>query len=87
MLMVEVGQAIARFARVAAIERDELLGREISVPAERFEDAEDVVIGDGVALSRSAGVCRGVPRTLCRFYGANPNRYRGRLPARSETKL
>ena len=44
--VVEVGEAIANGARVPTIERDELFGRELRMPAQRFEDAADVVVGD-----------------------------------------
>jgi hypothetical protein len=51
LLVIEVGQAIARLALVPAIEGDDLLGGELGVPAQRFEDAEDVVVGDRGALT------------------------------------
>ena len=51
LLMVEVSQPVACLARVAAIEGDELLCCEMGVPAQRFEDAEDVMVGDRIALA------------------------------------
>ena len=51
LLVIEVGQPIAGLALVAAIEGDDLLGGELGVPAQRLEDAEDVVVGDRGALA------------------------------------
>ena len=51
LFVIEVGEAIARLARVAAIEGDDLFGGELGVPTQRLEDAEDVVVGDRGALA------------------------------------
>ena len=50
-LVIEVGESIAGLALIAAIKGDDLLGGELGVPAERLEDAEDVVVGDRGALA------------------------------------
>ena len=44
--VIEVGEAIANGARVAAIEGDELFGGELRMSAQRFKDAENVIVSD-----------------------------------------
>ena len=50
-LVKKIGQAIARLAGMATIERDKLFCGELQISAQRFEDAENIMLGDLGALA------------------------------------
>ena len=57
--VIEIGEAIFGLGRIAPVEGDNLLGAQLPVPAQRFENPEKVVVGEGVSLAARHRMCAG----------------------------
>ncbi len=76
LFMKKLGEALARLHRIPAVVCDELLRGQLRMPAQGFEDAVDVIVGDrSTPAARRAGVTCAILAWECRCHRREYIRY------------